>query len=54
MLFKPSAMPLALPANPFRRETLVQQLTAAPTWDLIVIGGGATGLGVGRARRTQQ
>ncbi|GAB3877132.1 glycerol-3-phosphate dehydrogenase/oxidase [Hymenobacter segetis] len=32
--------------NPFHRETLLQQLTATPTWDLIVIGGGATGLGV--------
>ncbi|MDO3414332.1 glycerol-3-phosphate dehydrogenase/oxidase [Hymenobacter sp. BT770] len=32
--------------NPYRRETLVQQLTSVPTWDLIVIGGGATGLGV--------
>ena len=32
--------------NPYRRETLVQQLTAVQTWDLIVIGGGATGLGV--------
>ena len=33
-------------SNPYRRDTLVQQLTAAPVWDLIVIGGGATGLGV--------
>ncbi len=32
--------------NPFPRETLIQQLTATPAWDLIVIGGGATGLGV--------
>ncbi|MFC6221856.1 FAD-dependent oxidoreductase [Hymenobacter artigasi] len=32
--------------SPYRRETLLQQLTATPTWDLIVIGGGATGLGV--------
>ncbi|MGY3088158.1 glycerol-3-phosphate dehydrogenase [Hymenobacter sp. UYAg731] len=32
--------------NPFHRETLIQQLTATPAWDLIVIGGGATGLGV--------
>ncbi|MBO3269608.1 glycerol-3-phosphate dehydrogenase/oxidase [Hymenobacter defluvii] len=30
----------------FQRETLIQQLTSQPTWDLIVIGGGATGLGV--------
>ena len=32
--------------SPFHRETLLQQLTATPAWDLIVIGGGATGLGV--------
>ena len=32
--------------NPYHRDTLVQQLTASPAWDLIVIGGGATGLGV--------
>ncbi|MBF9236236.1 glycerol-3-phosphate dehydrogenase/oxidase [Hymenobacter sp. BT683] len=32
--------------NPYRRETLVQQLTAVQVWDLLVIGGGATGLGV--------
>jgi glycerol-3-phosphate dehydrogenase len=31
---------------PYRRETLIQQLTDTPAWDLIVIGGGATGLGV--------
>ncbi|QNE39277.1 glycerol-3-phosphate dehydrogenase/oxidase [Hymenobacter sp. NBH84] len=30
----------------FQRETLIQQLTSQPIWDLIVIGGGATGLGV--------
>jgi len=30
----------------FRRETLIQQLSTEPAWDLIVIGGGATGLGV--------
>ncbi len=34
------------PLNPYRRETLLHQLTAVPAWDLIVIGGGATGLGV--------
>jgi glycerol-3-phosphate dehydrogenase len=32
--------------NIFRRETLVQQLASQPEWDLVVIGGGATGLGV--------
>ena len=32
--------------NPFHRETLLHQLTATTAWDLIVIGGGATGLGV--------
>ena len=32
--------------NPYRRETLLHQLTATPVWDLLVIGGGATGLGV--------
>ena len=32
--------------NPYRRETLIQQLATVPVWDLIVIGGGATGLGV--------
>ncbi|MBC6609699.1 glycerol-3-phosphate dehydrogenase/oxidase [Hymenobacter sp. BT507] len=30
----------------FQRAALLQQLTSQPTWDLIVIGGGATGLGV--------
>jgi len=33
-------------ATVFQRETLIQQLTTQPRWDLIVIGGGATGLGV--------
>lgn len=33
-------------APSFRREDHLQQLSAQPTWDLIVIGGGATGLGV--------
>ena len=32
--------------NPFHRDALMGQLTAVPAWDLIVIGGGATGLGV--------
>ncbi|RPD46874.1 glycerol-3-phosphate dehydrogenase/oxidase [Hymenobacter sediminis] len=30
----------------FQRETLLQQLQAQPLWDVVVIGGGATGLGV--------
>ncbi|TGE07975.1 glycerol-3-phosphate dehydrogenase/oxidase [Hymenobacter fodinae] len=30
----------------FQREHLVQQLSAQPIWDLLVIGGGATGLGI--------
>lgn len=30
----------------FRREHLVRQLQARPRWDVLVIGGGATGLGV--------
>ena len=30
----------------FNRETLVQQLNTTQNWDVIVIGGGATGLGV--------
>jgi len=30
----------------YHRDALIQQLTAVPQWDLIVIGGGATGLGV--------
>ncbi|MCC3158087.1 glycerol-3-phosphate dehydrogenase/oxidase [Hymenobacter sp. 15J16-1T3B] len=38
-------MPAPPPPSAFRRETLLQQLTAQPDWDLIVIGGGATGLG---------
>lgn len=33
-------------APSFHREALVAQLLAQPQWDLIVIGGGATGLGV--------
>src|SRR6476659_2113094 len=28
------------------RNTLVSRLSAQPIWDLIVIGGGATGLGI--------
>ncbi|OUJ74882.1 glycerol-3-phosphate dehydrogenase/oxidase [Hymenobacter crusticola] len=34
------------PTVSFRREALLQQLESQFTWDLIVIGGGATGLGV--------
>ncbi|MEH0007808.1 MAG: glycerol-3-phosphate dehydrogenase/oxidase [Flavobacteriales bacterium] len=30
----------------FQRESLIEQLTAAGEWDIIVIGGGASGLGV--------
>ncbi|MFC4723214.1 FAD-dependent oxidoreductase [Geojedonia litorea] len=30
----------------FNRETLIQELNAQSHWDLIVIGGGATGLGI--------
>ncbi|UOR07034.1 glycerol-3-phosphate dehydrogenase/oxidase [Hymenobacter aerilatus] len=30
----------------FQRAALLQQLTSQPIWDLLVIGGGATGLGV--------
>ena len=30
----------------FKRETLVKQIQENPEWDVIVIGGGATGLGV--------
>ncbi|WP_317129679.1 glycerol-3-phosphate dehydrogenase/oxidase [Hymenobacter jejuensis] len=33
-------------ATSFARETLLQQMVGTPSWDLIVIGGGATGLGV--------
>ncbi|RSK36081.1 glycerol-3-phosphate dehydrogenase/oxidase [Hymenobacter metallilatus] len=31
---------------PFQRATLLRQLDTTPVWDLLVIGGGATGLGV--------
>lgn len=34
-----------LNALPFQRATLLQQLDTTPNWDLLVIGGGATGLG---------
>ncbi|MBX0292106.1 glycerol-3-phosphate dehydrogenase/oxidase [Hymenobacter sp. HSC-4F20] len=34
------------PTLPFRRDTLLQRLRHQPSWDLLVIGGGATGLGV--------
>lgn len=33
-------------ATPFARATLLAQLVSQPSWDLLVIGGGATGLGV--------
>lgn len=35
-----------LPEFLFQREKLLQQLTTQPVWDVLVIGGGATGLGV--------
>ncbi|HEX8428467.1 glycerol-3-phosphate dehydrogenase/oxidase [Hymenobacter sp.] len=34
------------PSTVFHRQTLLQQLEKQPVWDLLVIGGGATGLGV--------
>ena len=36
----------AAPAAPTRREELLARLGSAGTWDLAVVGGGATGLGV--------
>ncbi|WP_133272756.1 glycerol-3-phosphate dehydrogenase/oxidase [Hymenobacter radiodurans] len=39
-------MPISLTAAPFHRATLLAQLESQSNWDLIVIGGGATGLGV--------
>lgn len=39
-------MPVTQPENIFLRNRLVEQLDAQPIWDLLVIGGGATGLGV--------
>jgi glycerol-3-phosphate dehydrogenase len=40
--------PLAASAAPLptRREDLLARLTAAEAWDLVVVGGGATGLGI--------
>ncbi|MDF7810612.1 glycerol-3-phosphate dehydrogenase/oxidase [Hymenobacter sp. YC55] len=35
-----------MPDTLFERQTLLQQLQDQPVWDLLVIGGGATGLGV--------
>ena len=32
--------------NKFNREYLISQLNNTTTWDVIVIGGGATGLGI--------
>ncbi|MEJ8838696.1 glycerol-3-phosphate dehydrogenase/oxidase [Ramlibacter sp. AN1133] len=37
---------MAPPAAPTRREELLERLTQGGTWDLAVVGGGATGLGV--------
>ncbi|HET8744658.1 MAG TPA: glycerol-3-phosphate dehydrogenase/oxidase [Ramlibacter sp.] len=36
----------AAPALPTRREELLERLARSGTWDLAVVGGGATGLGV--------
>jgi len=37
---------MAINPQPFLRETLLSQLSTQREWDLLVIGGGATGLGV--------
>ena len=37
---------VAAPAAPTRREELLERLARGGTWDLAVVGGGATGLGV--------
>jgi glycerol-3-phosphate dehydrogenase len=37
---------MAAPAAPTRREELLERLGQGGTWDLAVVGGGATGLGV--------
>jgi glycerol-3-phosphate dehydrogenase len=34
-----------MPSTPFSRETMLRQLTEVPIWDIVVIGGGSTGLG---------
>ncbi|GAB3288244.1 glycerol-3-phosphate dehydrogenase/oxidase [Hymenobacter tenuis] len=39
-------MPLNLSEINYQREHLVQQMRTQPIWDMLVIGGGATGLGV--------
>ncbi|TGD82961.1 glycerol-3-phosphate dehydrogenase/oxidase [Hymenobacter wooponensis] len=39
-------MQQAPPELHFQREHLLQQLSTQPLWDLLVIGGGATGLGI--------
>jgi glycerol-3-phosphate dehydrogenase len=39
-------MDSSLKPSLFERATLVARLTSEPAWDLLVIGGGATGLGV--------
>jgi len=36
----------AVPPLPTRRAALLQRLADTPEWDLVVVGGGATGLGV--------
>jgi glycerol-3-phosphate dehydrogenase len=38
--------PAATPAAPTRRQDLLERLAQPGTWDLVVVGGGATGLGV--------
>ena len=38
-------MDSSAPKNPLSRESLLTSLRQSPRWDLIVIGGGATGLG---------
>ncbi|MBF8963660.1 glycerol-3-phosphate dehydrogenase/oxidase [Pontibacter sp. FD36] len=34
-----------MPAIPFNREAMLRQLAEVPKWDVLVIGGGSTGLG---------
>ncbi|SIR33706.1 glycerol-3-phosphate dehydrogenase/oxidase [Pontibacter lucknowensis] len=34
-----------MPAIPFNREAMLRQLAEVPEWDVLVIGGGSTGLG---------
>ena len=42
----PTASTDAVPPLPTRRDALLQRLADTPAWDLVVVGGGATGLGV--------